>query len=332
MTIYEIAEAAGVSISTVSRVMNSPEKVSPSTRIRVEEILKKYNYVPSSLARGLVKSETKTVGILLPNIQKSFFHTTAQVLENAFFERGYMSLLCCLEENTGSELEYIRMLAEKKVDGLVLVSSIFSTPKVFKTLQGFMPNTPTVIINGTFSGSNIYTVFTDHRPGIEQVFDHIETRDYDSIYFYYSSKSQNTAKKIEVFQEILNRRHPEYTASEYVICGDDSLDTIREFVKTIQTKRTGRTAVLFANDELAAMGCHAFQEEGLSIPDDIGIIAYDNVFPALYQISNPAITSLDTKVSVLALQAAYTLHSVFNQQPYSRGISVLPELVIRRST
>lgn len=332
MTIYEIAEAAGVSISTVSRVMNTPEKVSPSTRSRVEEVLKKYNYVPSSLARGLVKSETKTVGILLPNIQKSFFHTTAQVLEKAFFEQGYMSLLCCIEENIECEMEYIRMLAEKKVDGLVLVSSIFSTPKVFKSLQNYMPNTPAVIINGTSSGPNIYTVFTDHRPGIQKIFDHLEERGYQRVYLYYTSKSQNTAKKIEVFQEIIEQRHSDLKAAEYIVHGDETLDAIRNFAKALQPKLTVRTAVLFANDELAAMGCRAFQEKGLAIPGDIGIVAYDNVFPALHQISNPPITSLDTKVPVLALQASYTLHNIFTQQPCSKGISVIPELVVRSST
>ena len=133
MNIYEIAAEAGVSISTISRVINNPEKVSPGTRKRVLDAFARNNYVPNALARGLVKSSSKNIGIISSEIRNLYYATAAHILEDCFFQWGYTSLLCPTGGSLEKKLEYVRVLAEKQVDGLVLVGSAFSSPVIEKT-------------------------------------------------------------------------------------------------------------------------------------------------------------------------------------------------------
>ena len=127
MNIYDIAKEAGVSISTVSRVMNHKGNVNPETRKKVEEILEKNNYTPSAIARGMVSKSMKTVSVLTVDIRVPHYARTAYTIEREFSRRGYEVSLC----NTGGELEetikYLRTAREKKTDGIVLVGSVFNT-------------------------------------------------------------------------------------------------------------------------------------------------------------------------------------------------------------
>lgn len=148
MNIYDIAKEAGVSISTVSRVMNKKENVNPATRKKVEEILEKNNYTPSAIARGMVSKTMKTVAILTVDIRVLHYSRTAYTIEREFSRRGYEVLLC----NTGGELsetvKYLRTVQEKKVDGIVLVGSVFNTLCKKEEIGKLLKNTPVVLADG----------------------------------------------------------------------------------------------------------------------------------------------------------------------------------------
>ena len=127
MNIYDIAKEAGVSISTVSRVMNNKGNVNAATRKKVEAILDKHDYTPSAIARGMVSKTMKTVAVLTVDIRVPHYARTVYTIEREFSHRGYEVAIC----NTGGELEetakYLKTMLEKKVDGIVLVGSIFNT-------------------------------------------------------------------------------------------------------------------------------------------------------------------------------------------------------------
>ena len=130
MNIYDIAKEAGVSISTVSRVMNNKGNVNEATRKKVEEILDRHDYTPSAIARGMVSKSMKTVAVLTVDIRVPHYARTAYTIEREFSRRGYEVTIC----NTGGELnetvKYLKTVLEKKVDGILLVVSVFNT--IFK--------------------------------------------------------------------------------------------------------------------------------------------------------------------------------------------------------
>lgn len=330
MNIYEVAAEAGVSISTISRVLNSPEKVAPATRKHVQQILQKNNYVPNAIARGLVQSSMKSVGILASDVRNLYFATAAYTLEDEFFNWGYTTLLCSTGDDLEKKEKYIRILSEKKVDGLVLVGSVFSTPTIKKTLLNYLPETPIAILNGWIAHPNIYAVALDHPLGTELILNHLCERGYENIYFVHASRSQNTLRKVESFIVSMKQRDLPLNERSNVYCCEYSYESILSFAQDFLSLTKRHTAIIFHDDLTAAYGCNAFQRLGLFVPRDVAIVGYDNTRISL--LSNPQITSLDTKVEVLASMAASTLHSVFLQNSVSQSITIAPELIVREST
>ena len=126
MNIYDIAREAGVSITTVSRVINHREQVNAITRERVEKVLKAHNYKPNATARNLVTKSSRTVAVLTIDIREPHYARTAYTIERELSHRGYEAIIC----NTGGELKeterYLQSLMEKDVDGIIMVGSVFN--------------------------------------------------------------------------------------------------------------------------------------------------------------------------------------------------------------
>lgn len=148
MTIYDIAKEAGVSASTVSRVINNRPGVSIEVRRKVQRILKKYDYFPSETARGLVNQTSKIIGILVDDLRTSHHTEGAYIIERELAKLGY----CCIILNTGtddkSKADYLKVLKQRRVDGAVLMGSSFQSQEVEKAITKYLPNRPVVMANG----------------------------------------------------------------------------------------------------------------------------------------------------------------------------------------
>jgi len=127
MNIYDIAREAGVSIATVSRVLNHKDTVRADTRAKVEKVLKRCNYAPSAIAQGMVSKSLHTVAVLTVDIRDSHYARTAYTIEREFGRRGYEVILCNTGGDRAETLRTLQAVAQKQVDGLILVGSIFNT-------------------------------------------------------------------------------------------------------------------------------------------------------------------------------------------------------------
>ena len=125
MNIYDIAREAGVSIATVSRVLNHKDTVRADTRAKVEKVLKRCNYAPSAIAQGMVSKSLHTVAVLTVDIRDSHYARTAYTIEREFSRRGYEVILCNTGGDRAETLRTLQAVAQKQVDGLILVGSIF---------------------------------------------------------------------------------------------------------------------------------------------------------------------------------------------------------------
>lgn len=156
MTIYDIAREAGVSASTVSRVINHKPGIKESTRQRVQELLERYHYTPDISARGLVTQASRFIGILIEDIRVEHHTESAYVLEQAMTARGYT----CITFSTGPQPErkaqYIQILEQRRVEGVFLIGSMFGTPEVRQSVAQHMHGIPVVLVNGQL----------DHQYGI----------------------------------------------------------------------------------------------------------------------------------------------------------------------
>ena len=150
MTIYDIAKEAGVSASTVSRVINGKPGIGEKTRKKIQNLLKKYNYIPNEAARSLSTSETRLIGILLEDIRNVHHALIAYTLEQALTARGYAGIILNTGTSDSAKEEYIRLLTARNVDGVILVGSTYQNT-FMKQLIRSESSFPSTISSGKLS-------------------------------------------------------------------------------------------------------------------------------------------------------------------------------------
>ena len=173
MNIYDIAREAGVSIATVSRVLNHKDTVRADTRAKVEKVLKRCNYAPSAIAQGMVSKSLHTVAVLTVDIRDSHYARTAYTIEREFGRRGYEVILCNTGGDRAETLRTLQAVAQKQVDGLILVGSIFNTICQGAEMENLLRKMPVVLANGTLALPDAYSVMVDDCRGVEMAVEHL---------------------------------------------------------------------------------------------------------------------------------------------------------------
>ena len=173
MNIYDIATEANTSISTVSRVLNNKGNVNPQIRKRVEEALKKYDYKPSAIARGMVSKTMKSIAILTIDVRVTHYARMIYVIEQEFSNQGYNVTVCNTGGSIGECDRYFKILAEKQIDGLVLIGSIFNNLIHYPQIIAQIKEIPVVLANGHVDSPNFYSVLVDDTKAIRTVVDYL---------------------------------------------------------------------------------------------------------------------------------------------------------------
>ena len=205
MNIYDIAKEAGVSIATVSRVLNNKSTVSPATRAKVEQVLAANHYTPSAIARGMVSKSMRTVAVLTVDVRVPHYARTAYTLEREFSRRGYEVILCNTGGDREATLTYLRAVVKKQVDGIVLVGSVFNTICRGSEMTGLLRKTPVVLANGTLPLPNASSVLVDDRLGVSLAVEHLLGRGRRAL-FYVKDKSTDSAnEKRDGFVQAMTR-------------------------------------------------------------------------------------------------------------------------------
>jgi len=331
LTIYDIAREADVSIATVSRVINNPEKVSPKKRAIVKAVLEKYNYTPNAMAQALVNNSSKTIGILVSDITNIHFTRSAYILENLFFKWGYTTLLCNTGDDLNKKIEYIRILSGKKVDGLIMLGSIFKNDKIKDIILDYMPNIPVVTSNVSLFTDNFYSVEVDHSAGMDYAIKHLIERGFNSIYFVQGNETLNTLRKAQAFCVAYQNNKVAGNPKENILtCTHGALGG-RQFAEKLFPKiNNERKALIFIDDYTAIGAVSQFRKMGVDIPNKLGIIGHDN---STFSIcSEPQLTTIDTQIEAISNIIGNTLNNIFNNIQVSKSVIVQPELIIRETT
>lgn len=329
MNIYDIAKEAGVSISTVSRVMNHKGNVNPVTRKRVEEILEKNNYTPSAIARGMVSKSMKTVSVLTVDIRVPHYAKTAYTIEREFSRRGYEVSLC----NTGGELEetikYLRTALEKKADGIVLVGSVFNTLCKNAEISGLLKNVPVVLANGKLELPNSYSVLVDDRYGILLAVEHLIQKGHREIYYLRDMDTVSAQLKCEGFITEMEKCGLK-NARQQVVKAEPSIEGgIHAVEKLIREKRKF-TGIVCGEDITAAGVVKALLHHGIKIPEDVAVTGYNHSEYA--KVCEPQLTTIDNKPELVAMMSVQLLTSLIEKSDTYSSCTIQPELVEGETT
>lgn len=326
MNIYDVAKEAGVSITTVSRMINNKGYVSEKTRKKIQEVLDKHEYQPSAIARGLATGSMKTVAIVVVDVRVPHYALTSYIMEQQLSELGYMVLVC----NTGEDKEecrkYLHILAERKVDGIILVGSVFSRLCDDDTLN-LLADIPIVMANGKIDRPNIYSVFVDEAYGMELAVHHMYERGRRKIAYVKDKDTESAERKREGFLREMKKLG--YSTSEKDVYHTPyGLEGGAKVAKILMEK--GYDAAVFGEDLTAVGAMNAWIRMGVRIPEDMALSGCNN--SEYSYICNPLLTTVNNKGEVLSELTVQLLRDVVSKKKELATLVVLPELVVRETT
>lgn len=310
MNIYDISTQAGVSIATVSRVLNGSSKVSDATRQKVLEVIEKNRYMPNAFARSLGLNSMSTVGILCSDSSDVYLAQAVYYLERELRSNSYTSMLCCTGYTRQGKEAYLQLLLSRNVDAVFFVGSHFieTTPEGNNYILEAAKKIPVFILNGELAGDNIYSILCDDYRAANEMTDLVFNRGSKEPIMLYRILSYSGHKKVQGFlhscQEhgIGDKEHRTFS------CPGPLEDTYRILSKI---KESGLTfdAVVTADDELAAGAVKYGIRSGLDIPGDFQVTGYNN--SVLANCSTPEITTLDNQVEFMCTTAVSQMMQVF---------------------
>ncbi len=328
MNIYDIAKKAGVSASTVSRVINNKPGVRLKTRKKVKQLLTEYNYSPNETARGLVNKASKIIGILVDDIRNIHHTDGAYIIERELEKLGY----CCIILNTGtdeaSKAEYIKILKSRRVEGAVLIGSSFQSKAVEEAIQKNLNDLPVLMANGYLDLPNVYGVLADEKDGVANCVNLLYEKGHKHPAFVIDLYTPSNKLKRQGFEEAVQS----YALDEepLVYETERTLNGAYDVTKRIINEHPDVDGIVYAIDLLATAGIRALIDMGITIPSQVAVIGVDNSIYA--EICNPKLTSLDNKLLNLSTTAAHNLINALNGGQPNKKVLIFSSIVERETT
>jgi LacI family transcriptional regulator len=329
MNIYDIAKEAGVSISTVSRVLNNKSNVKDATRKKVESVLEKYDYAPNAIARGLVSKSLNNIGILTIDIRVPHYAATAYTMERELYKMGYNAILC----NTGGDLtngmDYINMLLKNGVSGVILIGSVFQNKYIETSLINSAKDVPFIVQNSVLNADNTYSVMLNHAYGITLCLDHLCEKGHRDILYVQDAETFSGIRKADEFQKQTKERGLPAT-EKHVFKAERSIMGGSDAADRIVASGVKFSAAVFGDDITAVGALQRFQALGYNIPGDVAVIGWNNSISA--RVCIPNLTTVDNQTEMIGILSVKLMENLIAGAKVARSISVDSGLIIRDST
>ena len=302
MTIYDIAREAGVSASTVSRVINDKPGVNKATREKVRALLERHHYVPNEAARGLVTSSSRLVGVLVADIRNQHHIEGAYYIVQELSKLGYSALLLNTGGSDGERAAGIRMLQTRKVEAAVLMGSIFQTEAVREAIADSLADVPVFMLNGEIDLPNVYCVLSDDRAGTAAAVAHLASKGRKRIAFLLDQMTPSSRLKLAGYED----GAAQCGGERIVISGAaGSVQGGREAMETLLARHPDIDGVVCSLDIIACGAMQAIFASGRSVPQDVSVIGTDN---SVYcEICTPQLTSVNTMIFESGVMIAHKL-------------------------
>lgn len=327
LTIKDIAREAGVSITTVSRVLNNKEEgMSKETREKVLAVMQEANFQPNKLARGLVTKRSSMLGLIVPNISNPFFPELCRGAEDEANKRNYSLIICNSDDQLQKEENYLRLLKEQQVDGILLSSKnrLSQTSKVL--LQS--GKVPYVLFDRGEEANKQSGVFLDNERGGYLAGKHLTDLGHTQIACMTGpSEILNSQQRLSGFQRALMEASIELPPS-LILVGGFQMDKAYQVAKEFLNNNTV-TAIFAANDLMACGIYQAAHEIGIQIPEQLSIVGFDDI--SLVSALIPKLTTIRQDTYGMGRKAIELLINEIEKKE-SEAIVFEPTLIVREST
>jgi LacI family transcriptional regulator len=328
VTIYDVAREAGVSMATVSRVVNNNPNVKPQTRKKVFEAIERLGYRPNAVARGLASKKTTTVGVVIPDISNAIFAEVARGIEDIANMYRYNIILCNADKKKEKEISVINTLLEKQVDGLLFMGGTVTKEHI----EAFKSSSVPIVLCAT----------TDDNNAIPAVDINHEKAAYDAVQLLIQQGHRNIGMISGTLQDPANgfARFQGYKKAleeanipvldEHIRVGNYRYESGIEAMKYFISLADKPTAIFAATDEMAIGAIHTIQDANLKVPEDISVISVDN--SRMASMVRPLLTTVAQPMYDIGAVSMRLLTKLMNKENVELTKIVLPhELIIRKS-
>lgn len=326
-SIKDIARLARVSHPTVSRALQNSPLVKAETAARIRKIAEDTGYRASAVARGLVTRRTKTIGLVVTTVGDPFASEVVCGIEETANDHGYAVFLADSNADPEREKKVVREFAERRVDGILVTSSRVGA-LYLSLLKEMM--VPIVLLNDQYPGEFVHSVMINNLDGMRAVMDHLIGLGHKRIaYIGAVNGYQTDTERFAAYREALQRAKIPI-AAELVVHGDGLPITAKEVTERLLALSEPPTAICCYNDMTALGAMRAIRMRGLTIPNDISVTGFDDLFFAAY--SEPPLTTVRQPMRKMGQLAMESLIKLMNSRRAVPQVWVEPELVVRAST
>ena len=317
-TIKDVAAYSGVSLTTVSRVVNGSDKVSPKTKAKVDQAIKELGYFPNNAARSLVKKQTDSIAILLRNIHDPFFTDLIRGIEDASASLGRNIIFCSPGKDEKVRDRYIEYLTNGISDAIILYGSLFTDKAMVEHLQevGF----PFLLIENNFQMMPVNQFLIDNVAGAR---DAVIRHNHKRIAHVMGNPNKKVILErlngyIETMQDnglLIQDYYIQNTLSDSTL----SLPKFREMMNRPEGERP--TAIFCSNDKIAMMVINELMESGFKVPEDVSVVGFDNLNTYGFSYRGPRITSIRQPLYQIGYDSIISIDGVLQgsvQTPINR--------------
>lgn len=329
VTLRDVAQRAGVSAMTVSRVVNGNSSVDAETQRRVEEAILALDYIPNRLARSLVSQQTRTIGLIVPDVVNPFFAPVVRGAESTARKAGYRVLLCNSEGDLRLEREYIDDLVSHRVEGLLLApASDHSRLALLPLLKGGFP---LVLLDRSLPDTDCDLVISDNVAGARRLTEHLIGLGHRRIAHFTESDDVSTGRdRLEGYRQALEAAGLPVSEDLIFRTTSDRIGGYRAAQMMLGLESLP-TAIFTVNNMTALGAMQALRERGLSVPEEIGLVCFDDV--EHLAVLSPFLTVVDQPGETFGSLGAQLLFERISGKAgnRSRRIILQADLIVRQS-
>ncbi len=332
VTIKDVAKRAGVSTSTVSRVLNKNSVISPETTEQIHKAMRDLNYIPNDLARSFAKASSHVIGLVVDtgspeDYSNRFFCNTVFALESAFHKHGYNLMVVHAEIPDQDERGIIRLIQGKKIDGIIIPEKL-ACERLIAELQTI--SFPFVVLGKRASENSYSWVDIDNMQAGGIAARYLYAKKYQEFYFLVGSGDQIFEKeRIAGFSETMKSLGVP-TESYHILAGEHDEPDLKKTLELKHVKRSNRRGFLCSSDRLAAKLIHLSSQMAISVPEQVGVLCFDNTDVAECMV--PAISCIDVDTYEQGAQAAELLLKQMQEKEFKCRHILIPTKVIERDS
>lgn len=330
-TIYDVAKIAGVSPSTISRVMNTPEMVAEDTRQKVVNVIKELAYIPNMMAANMPRRRTNYIGLIIPDIANIFFSNLVRGVQDVCEKHGYSVLVVNSDDSQEKEGRYLKLLYSRRMDGVILTAAGYREEEFPEEELSLLKKMNIVLIDREINGMISPIVKVNNFGGAYSAIKYLLTMGHKKIMYLAGIEGTKTNQEREKgYLAALREAHIDWKNE---LAADFRLDTayqkIIQYWPHLKNSDNLPTAIFAANDLMAIGALKAFAQLKVRVPEDISIIGFDNI--SFSDCTYPPLTTIAQPTYLMGQKAVEALLKVINKKKIKKSVELETELIERDS-